>query len=69
MATIDKLSSIVTIWYISGVQSQDNIDNIIEEMKNEAELTEDDEELEEDLEEIEDEKEAAPEEEAVSGAK
>ena len=69
VATIDKLSSIVTIWYISGVQSQDNIDNIIEEMKNEAELTEDDEELEEDLEEIEDEKEAAPEEEVVSGAK
>ena len=46
---IDKISSIITIWYISGEQQQDGLDRIMKEMKKDndenLELEEDSEEL------------------------
>ena len=49
-ASIDKLSSIVTIWYISGEQKQEALDGIMKEMnqqslKDSQQETEDSEEL------------------------
>lgn len=46
---IDKISSIITIWYISGEQQQDGLEKIMKEMKKE---TEEDSELQEDSEEL-----------------
>ena len=36
--SIDKLSSIATIWYMSGVQQQEDFDNLLEEISDEAML-------------------------------
>jgi hypothetical protein len=48
---IDKVSSIVTIWYVSGTQGQEGLDDIFNEMKqqnqDEDELVEPTEEVEE----------------------
>ena len=32
---IDKLSSLVTIWYMSGVQTQEDFDSLLEEVNQE----------------------------------
>ena len=34
-ACIDKLSSLVTIWYMSGVQTQEDFDALLEEVDHE----------------------------------
>ena len=47
IASVEKVSSIMTIWYISGVQTQDSFEEIIEEMRKN---TEDEEEFEADSE-------------------
>jgi hypothetical protein len=39
---IDKLSSIATIWYMSGVQQQEDFDNLLEEISDEAMIDESD---------------------------
>ena len=44
---IDQISSVVTIWYISGNQEQENIKNMLEEMKATEEEVEESEESEE----------------------
>ena len=44
---IDQISSVVTIWYISGNQEQENIKNMLEEMKTTGEEIEESEESEE----------------------
>lgn len=44
---IDQISSVVTIWYISGNQEQENIKNMLEEMKTTEEEIEESEESEE----------------------
>jgi hypothetical protein len=36
MKSIDKLSSIATIWYMSGVQKQEDFDRLLEEVEEEA---------------------------------
>ncbi len=36
--SIDKLSSIATIWYMSGVQQQEDFDSLLEEISDEAML-------------------------------
>lgn len=38
--SIDKLSSIATIWYMSGVQQQEDFDNLLEEISEEAMIDE-----------------------------
>ena len=45
--SIDKISSIVTVWYISGEQQREGLDKILNEMKQED--SEEVEEKEEDL--------------------
>lgn len=42
---IDQISSVVTIWYISGNQEQENIKNMLEEMKATEEEVEESEEV------------------------
>ena len=37
---IDKISSIVTIWYVSGFQEKENLDSFLKEMEKEAEVEE-----------------------------
>lgn len=37
-ACIDKISSIVTIWYIGGTQDQEGVDKIMDEMKKDQEV-------------------------------
>lgn len=44
-AAIDKISSIMTIWYISGTQDKEGVENILKEMKS-IEAEEEEEELE-----------------------
>ncbi len=46
---IDKISSIVTIWYISGNQEKESLEEFMDQMKQDSEELEDD--FEEDLEE------------------
>lgn len=48
---IDKISSIITIWYISGTQNQSGLEDILTQMKemNEDEEDEEEEQLEEEL--------------------
>jgi hypothetical protein len=46
---IDKISSIVTIWYVSGTQGQEGLDDIFKEMKDSRGEEEEEEEEEEDL--------------------
>ena len=36
MKSIDRLSSIATIWYMSGVQKQEDFDRLLEEVQDEA---------------------------------
>ena len=36
MNSIDRLSSIATIWYMSGVQKQEDFDKLLEEVQEEA---------------------------------
>lgn len=43
---IDKISSIVTIWYVSGSQEKESLDSYLDAMKKEQEETEEDFELE-----------------------
>lgn len=50
-AIIDKVSSIITIWYVSGNQEKESLEDILEEMKKEAEENSEAEEVEE-LEEV-----------------
>jgi hypothetical protein len=38
MRSIDRLSSIATIWYMSGVQKQEDFDRLLEEVQDEAML-------------------------------
>lgn len=38
--SIDKLSTIATIWYMSGVQEQDEFDSVLKEMNEEADVQE-----------------------------
>lgn len=42
--TIDKLSTIATIWYMSGVQDQEEFDSVLKEMNEEADAQEEVEE-------------------------
>jgi len=58
--TIDRLSTIATIWYMSGVQEQDEFDAVIKQMNKETDVAADIAEAEE---ETEDEPEEEPEEE------
>lgn len=46
---IDKLSSIVTIWYISGTQNQSGLEDILEEMKKGEDEETEESEAEEEL--------------------
>jgi len=43
---IDKISSIITIWYVSGSQEKESLDSYLDAMKKEQEETEEDFELE-----------------------
>jgi hypothetical protein len=47
-AAIDKISSIMTIWYISGTQDKEGVESILKEMKSieKEEEEEEEEELE-----------------------
>ena len=36
--TIDRLSTVATIWYMSGVQEQDEFDSVIQQMNKEVDL-------------------------------
>ena len=38
--SIDKLSSIATIWYMSGVQEQEDFDTLLEEISDDVNLDE-----------------------------
>ena len=38
--TIDKLSTIATIWYMSGVQDQDDFESVLKEMDRESDVQE-----------------------------
>ena len=38
--SIDKLSSIATIWYMSGVQEQEDFDTLLEEITDDVNLDE-----------------------------
>jgi hypothetical protein len=44
---VDKISSIVTIWYMSGVQTTEDIDSYLEQVDKDSELDETHEELDE----------------------
>ena len=62
--TIDRLSTIATIWYMSGVQEQDEFDAVIKQMNKETDVAADIAEAEEETEdEPEEETEDEPEEE------
>jgi hypothetical protein len=51
---IDKISSIVTIWYISGHQEKENLEEFMEQMKRDADFEDDDFDIvEEDEESVE----------------
>ena len=45
-AAIDKISSIMTIWYISGTQDKEGVESILKEMKSIEKEEEEEEELE-----------------------
>ena len=40
MKSIDRLSTIATVWYMSGVQEQDDFDAVLKEMNQEADVEE-----------------------------
>ena len=44
---VDKISSIITIWYISGSQDKDNLDSYLEAMKEDQEALSEEEDEEE----------------------
>ena len=58
--TIDRLSTVSTIWYMSGVQEQDEFDAVIKQMNKESDLPEEEEPKEEPKEESKEESKEDP---------